>query len=186
MGKRYVVPRKLTGMVPAIWRRRAEVPLGNVCTSVRGDSEGYWDRACATSLYVRLTSWYSLVRTLYSQLRTWRWTTIVDCTGPSAAVAKKPHSRMLWQSEVSHPGGLVPWTAASSSYSTSLGTWVEAPCSFGQAGSRAAWSLTLGRPPLGTSPLRPTATRYCARGYGVEFINDRGTCALCRRPTNGA
>lgn len=29
MGKRYVVPRKLTGIVPEIWRRRAEVPLGN-------------------------------------------------------------------------------------------------------------------------------------------------------------
>lgn len=81
MGKRYVVPRKLTGIVPEMWRRRAEVPLGNaivasklsqhrlwmqrvedVCvlwTSVLGDSDGYWDSACATSLYVRLTSWYS-------------------------------------------------------------------------------------------------------------------------------
>lgn len=29
MGNRYVVPRKLTGIVPEIWRRRAEVPLGN-------------------------------------------------------------------------------------------------------------------------------------------------------------
>lgn len=28
MGKRYVVPRKLTGIVPEIWRRRAELPLG--------------------------------------------------------------------------------------------------------------------------------------------------------------
>lgn len=29
MGNRYVVPRKLTGIVPEIWRRRAELPFGN-------------------------------------------------------------------------------------------------------------------------------------------------------------
>lgn len=28
-------------------------------TSVLGDRDGYWESACATSLYVRLTSWYS-------------------------------------------------------------------------------------------------------------------------------
>jgi hypothetical protein len=65
-------------MVPERWRRRADTPLGKadrkhkvssnatapparrswdiLWTSVLGDSDGYCDKAWATSLYVRFTS----------------------------------------------------------------------------------------------------------------------------------
>jgi hypothetical protein len=56
MGKRYVVPRKLAGMVPSRLRSSAGAPLSYVYASVRGRSEVCAESVRAISVYARCGS----------------------------------------------------------------------------------------------------------------------------------